>query len=141
MPDIQTAYDLLNIDEIAAELPHGKQTILGKAVADGQDISGGQWQRVILARAAVNPAPVKILDEPTAALDPVSESNIYQRFEEISQGTTTIFISHRLGSTKLADEIIVIDGGLMTERGTHEELMANKSLYAEMYDSQRSWYQ
>lgn len=141
MPDICAAKKLLSIDEIANELPLRNNTILGKAVSEGQDLSGGQWQRVALARAVANPAPMKILDEPTAALDPISESNIYKQFEEISKNNTTLFISHRLGSTKLADEIIVLDNGSVKEYGTHKELMENMGLYAEMFDSQRSWYE
>jgi ABC-type multidrug transport system fused ATPase/permease subunit len=80
------------------------------------------------------------LDEPTAALDPIGESRLYEKFEEISRGFTTIFISHRLGSTKLADTIFVLDGGKIVESGSHGELMAQAGLYAEMFESQREWY-
>jgi len=93
-----------------------------------------------MARAVLSRAPFKILDEPTAALDPIAESEVYRRFEELSSGSTTIFISHRLGSTLLADTIFVLDGGTVAETGSHEELMAAKGLYAEMFESQRSWY-
>ena len=85
-------------------------------------------------------APLKILDEPTAALDPISESNVYEKFEEISRGGTTIFISHRLGSTKLADKIFVIEDGSIKEEGSHEELMNLGGTYKNMYESQRGWY-
>jgi len=139
-PDISKAVELLNIHTVAEVLPDGMDTILGKAVADGQDLSGGQWQRVALARTVASPAPVTILDEPTAALDPIAESEMYSRFGTISENKTTIFISHRLGSIKLSDTIIVLDGGAVCEQGTHDELMARKGLYAEMYDAQRSWY-
>ncbi|HBA50858.1 MAG TPA: ABC transporter ATP-binding protein, partial [Lachnospiraceae bacterium] len=97
--------------------------------------------RVAIARTLVSRAPVRILDEPTSALDPVSETNLYHDFEKLMKGKTTIFISHRLGSTSLADEILVIDGGKITERGTHEALMAEKGQYAEMFEAQREWYQ
>ena len=86
-------------------------------------------------------APLRILDEPTAALDPVSESEFYGRFGELSCGVTTIFISHRLGSTTLADKIFVIDGGRVAEEGSQAELLAKKGLYAGMFEAQRSWYQ
>jgi len=93
-----------------------------------------------MARSIISSASLRILDEPTAALDPISESNIYEQFEEISRGGTTIFISHRLGSTKLANEIFVIGNGAIVEKGSHEELIALNGAYAEMYESQRSWY-
>ena len=113
---------------------------MGKNKKDGIDISGGQWQRIALARFIMNKAPLKILDEPTSALDPISESNMYEKFGEICKNKSTIFISHRLGSTKLADEIIVIKDGVVAEKGNHKELIAKKGLYYSMYESQRSWY-
>lgn len=82
-----------------------------------------------------------ILDEPTASLDPISESRLYEQFGQISQGRTTLFISHRLGSTHLADHIFVLKNGGVLEEGSHKELMGLDGLYREMYDSQRSWYQ
>ena len=103
-------------------------------------ISGGQWQRVALARSLVSRAPVKILDEPTAALDPIAESNIYKNFETLMEDKTTILISHRLGSTKLADEILVISNGTVAEKGSHVELMAIKGEYSKMYNVQKEWY-
>jgi len=84
---------------------------------------------------------VKMLDEPTAALDPISESRVYSEFEQLMQGKTTVFISHRLGSTKLADEILVIDEGRIIERGTHDQLMDEDGQYAGMFEAQREWYQ
>ena len=105
------------------------------------DLSGGEWQRLALARAYANNAPVYLLDEPTAALDPISDSQVYQDFQKASEDKTTILISHRLGSVKLADQILVLDHGRIVEAGSHEKLMENKQLYYEMYESQRSWYQ
>jgi ATP-binding cassette subfamily B protein len=140
-PDISRAAGLVNIGEIAGGLPGGMAAVIGKEVPGGQDISGGQWQRVAMARALARDAPLVILDEPTAALDPIGESGVYQHFEEISRNRTTVLISHRLGSTKLADEIIVLDGGAVAELGSHEALMARGGIYAEMYEAQRSWYQ
>ena len=128
------------LDEVTERLEEGIDTPLGKILKGGQDISGGQWQRVAIARSLVSRAPVKILDEPTSALDPVSESNLYRDFEKLMEGKTTVFVSHRLGSTKLADEILVIDGGKVTERGTHQELMEQNGQYAEMFEAQREWY-
>lgn len=137
----EQAAHLAGLDEVVSGLGQGIHTPLGKILKDGQDISGGQWQRVAIARSLVSRAPVRILDEPTSALDPISESNLYRDFEKLMEGKTTVFVSHRLGSTKLADEILVIDGGRIAERGTHEALMAGKGQYAEMFEAQREWYQ
>ena len=137
---ISKTIQIAGLDNTVAELNNGVSTYLGKIKENGQDISGGQWQRVAIARSLISRAPVKILDEPTAALDPINESNIYYEFEKLMQGKTTVFISHRLGSTKLADEIFVIDDGCIVECGTHEELMDFAGLYADMYESQRGWY-
>jgi ATP-binding cassette subfamily B protein len=128
------------LTETIALLKNGADTPLGKILADGQDISGGQWQRVAIARSLLSRAPVKMLDEPTAALDPLSESRVYEEFEKLMAGKTTVFISHRLGSTKLADEILVIDGGRVAEHGSHDELITAAGLYAGMFEAQRSWY-
>lgn len=131
----------LGIYEELAGLPESFMTPLGKLEDGSVDLSGGQWQRVALARSLMNPAPMQILDEPTAALDPVSESMLYEELGRISSGRTTIFISHRLGSTKLADHIFVLKDGGVCEEGTHEELMEKRGLYARMYESQKSWYE
>ena len=131
----------LDLNDLIAELPNGFNTNLGKINADGVDLSGGQWQRIALARTVINPAPIKILDEPTASLDPISESRLYGQFEKIIDNSTSIFISHRLGSIKLADEIFVFDGGTITEKGSHEMLMSKNNIYANMYKSQLEWYQ
>ena len=129
------------LDEIISELKEGIDTPLGKILENGQDVSGGEWQRIAIARSLISRAPIKMLDEPTAALDPISESRVYSEFEKLMQDKTTVFISHRLGSTKLADEILVIDDGKITERGTHDELMEEEGQYAEMFEAQRGWYQ
>lgn len=138
--DIKDSMKIMGLEEAAEKLPKGWDTPLGKIKSGGLDLSGGQWQRIGMARAIVGNAPVRILDEPTAALDPISESHIYEEFEQISRGGTTIFISHRLGSTKLADEIFVIGHGTVAESGSHNELMKLDGIYANMYESQRSWY-
>ena len=138
--DIDNAIKLIELDNLVSKLDKGKESNLGKIKSDGIDVSGGQWQRIALARNILSDASLKILDEPTAALDPISESNLYDEFKEISKGKTTIFISHRLGSTKLADEIFVIENGKVIEKGSHRELMNINGKYANMYESQRSWY-
>ena len=131
----------MELNEAVDKLPQGVNTWLGKIKTDGVDLSGGEWQRVAIARSLYSRAVVRILDEPTAALDPLAESNVYKMFGQISQGQTTIFITHRLGAARLADIIVVIDDGCVNETGTHEELMQQNGLYASMFDTQRSWYQ
>jgi len=138
---VSEAARLAGLDETIAGLKNGMETPLGKILENGQDISGGQWQRLAIARSLLSRAPVKMLDEPTAALDPISESRVYGEFEKLMHGKTTIFISHRLGSTKLADEILVIENGKITERGAHDDLMKTNGQYAEMFEAQRGWYQ
>ena len=134
------ALSAAGLSEMIERLPKGIQTSLGRLEEESTDLSGGQWQRLAIARALANDAPVRILDEPTAALDPVSESELYQEFERISKDKTTILISHRLGSARTADEIYLLGEGHVLEHGSHEELMNLDGLYAEMYNTQRSWY-
>lgn len=126
--------------EYVQKLPMGVKTPLGKVLEGGIELSGGQWQRLSMARAIISSAPVLILDEPTAALDPLNESKLYQEFAEICQGKTSLFISHRLGSTKLASTIFVLKDGYVAEEGSHEALMQIGGSYAHMYNMQRSWY-
>ncbi len=140
LDNMNKAIETVELQEVVGGLPLGISSNLGKIKNDGVDLSGGQWQRIAMARGIVSPASIRILDEPTAALDPISESNVYEKFEEISRGQTTIFISHRLGSTKIADEIFVIGDGAIVESGSYEELMKKNGVYTKMYESQRSWY-
>lgn len=137
---IQNAISIMELNNMIEGLPAGINTPLGKIKSCGVDVSGGQWQHIAMARTIINPAPLKILDEPTAAFDPISESNTYKKFEEISKGATTILISHRLGSTKLADHIFVIDNGRVVEEGNHDVLISKNGIYAKMYESQKGWY-
>ena len=129
------------LDEAVAALPRGADTPLGKVLPGGVDLSGGQWQRLALARSLAGTAPVRILDEPTAALDPLAESEVYRSYSQVAAGLTTLFISHRLGSTKIADRILVLDGGVIAETGTHDELMRLAGRYAQMFTTQRHWYE
>lgn len=138
---LQNAICFTGLSDVVEKLSSGIDTPLGKLFEGGVDLSGGEWQRIAMARSMMSNAPLKILDEPTAALDPVNESRIYHEFEQLSTGKTTLFISHRLGSTKLADEIFVIENGQIVEHGSHEELIRQNRLYFEMFESQRSWYQ
>ncbi|MGL4570767.1 MAG: ABC transporter ATP-binding protein [Clostridium sp.] len=137
---IKDATKIIEIDEKINSLKKGINSNLGKLKKDSVDLSGGQWQRIAMARSIVSDAELRILDEPTSALDPVSESKVYENFEKISKNKTTIFISHRLGSTKLASEIFVIENGKLAEKGSHNELMELDGVYKNMYDSQKEWY-
>lgn len=137
---INNALIITEMDKFVENLPDKIDTNLGKIHDNGVDISDGQWQRLAMARAIVSSAPVRILDEPTASLDPVSENKIYELFSKISHSALTIFISHRLASTKIADEILVFENGTITEKGSFEDLLAQKGLYWKMFEEQRSWY-
>lgn len=137
---IEKALEDIELWEETKALPRGLETDLGKIRSDGSDLSGGQWQRLSIARALVSPAPVRILDEPTAALDPMAESKIYGLFGRASKGHLTVFITHRLGAARLADKIFVLDQGKIAEEGSHEELLAAGGIYAGMFEAQRSWY-
>lgn len=142
---VERAVEQLGLINIVEQLPEKLHTPINKLEQGGVDLSGGEWQRIALARLKVNPAPVKILDEPTAALDSVTENKIYERFSEIMDKSNptdgiTIFISHRLASTKLADEIIVISGGSIVEKGSFDELLAQNGIFAEMFRCQAELY-
>ena len=107
---------------------------------DGVELSGGEGQKLVIARAYYKNAPIVIFDEPTAALDALAENEIYQNMNEIMDGKTSIFISHRLASTRFCDKIAVFKGGSIVEYGTHNELMSVKGLYREMFEKQASYY-
>ena len=137
---IINAAKLSGISDDIDKLPHGYETYFGKIFPEGVDLSGGQWQKIALSRSLMKKNSVKILDEPTAALDPLQESDLYHRYSKIAQGNTTIFISHRLGSTKLADYILLMDEGRVLGCDTHQKLMESNNLYSEMFTLQKEWY-
>ena len=119
----------------------GIKTYMTKTMMeDGVELSGGQQQRFLLARALYKDAPVLVLDEPTAALDPIAESEVYEQYDRYSSGKTAVFISHRLASTRFSDRIVLIENGRILETGTHEELMRAGGVYAEMFEIQSSYY-
>jgi ATP-binding cassette subfamily B protein len=123
-------------DEVIATLPRGLATPLGRHFVEGVELSIGQWQKLALARAFFRRAPLQILDEPTAALDTQTEYAVYERFRELTRGRTTILISHRFATVRMADRILVLDEGRLVEEGSHAELMAAGRLYAGLYELQ-----
>lgn len=121
--------------------PNGIDTFLYKTLSDeGTDLSGGQKQKLMLARALYKDAPVVILDEPTAALDAIAESKSYENFNTMAGGRTTVYISHRLSSTKFCDHIAMFEAGRLIEYGTHDGLMQKGEKYAELFEVQARYY-
>jgi len=123
-------------------LPKGDETIIMRRYdEEGIEISGGETQKVAIARAIYKDTPVVIFDEPTASLDPIAEYMLYKDIQRIQKDKLAIFITHRLTSTRFCDEIFVLAGGRVQEHGTHEELMNKRGLYYEMYSKQAFYYQ
>jgi ATP-binding cassette, subfamily B, bacterial len=127
-------------DGFLGALPNGYHTLLGPAFLGGSDLSLGQWQRVALARAYFRSAPLLILDEPTAALDPRGEYEIFEQVRRLAEGHTVVLVSHRFSSVRAADRILVLDGGRIVEEGSHDALLARGGLYAELFELQASGY-
>ena len=133
--------DKAGLTEKIQSLPKGIETHLGRRVfKDGVEFSGGQTQRLMLARALYKNAPILVLDEPTAALDPIAENDIYQKYNDMTHGRTSFFISHRLASTRFCDRIIFVDSGKIAEEGTHDELLKNGGGYAYLFEVQSKYY-
>ena len=123
-------------------LPDGLNTIIGKKIYEnGVLLSGGEEQRLILARALYKDAPILLLDEPTAALDPIAENDIYHKYNSMTNGKTSVFISHRLASTRFCDRILLLDKGRIIEEGTHDSLILSNGEYAKLFNVQKKYYQ
>ena len=147
--DMQTEPDIQRIeqaahwsgaDEVASRLPQGYATELTRRFEGGVDLSGGEWQKVALARSFLRDAALVILDEPTSALDADAEYQLFQHFRELIAGKTSLLISHRLSTVRMADQILVLDGGRIVEAGRHAELMARGGYYASLYEMQAGRY-
>lgn len=139
--ELLQAVNEVGLSDTVEKLEDGLDTVLGKVREDSLDLSGGEWQKIALARCVMSQAPVRILDEPTSEMDPIHENEIYRRFQRISRGKTVILISHRLASVKMSDFIFVIADGTLAEAGSHAELMKKNGLYRSMYEEQAKWYE
>ncbi len=127
-------------DEVIARLAGGYDQMIGKRFKNGVELSGGEWQKIAIARAYMREAEVLILDEPTAALDARAEYEVFRRFKELSAGKTAVLISHRFSSVRMADRILVLADGKVEAQGTHEELVAQQGRYAELFELQAAGY-
>ena len=137
---IEAAAAQSGADQLIAKLPGGYDQIIGKRFRKGIDLSGGEWQKIAIARAYMRDAQLLILDEPTAALDARSEFEVFQRFKELSHGKTAVLISHRFSSVRMADRIVVLGDGMVEAVGTHEELLQRGGRYAELFELQAAGY-
>ena len=127
-------------DEVINRLPTGYRQMIGKRFKNGVELSGGEWQKIAIARAYMREAAVLVLDEPTAALDARSEFEVFKRFKELSSGKTAVLISHRFSSVRMADRILVLADGVVESAGTHDELMAQSGRYSELFELQAAGY-
>jgi ATP-binding cassette subfamily B protein len=128
-------------DSVIHALPRGLETPLGRLVEGAVDLSGGQWQKLALARGAVRTARLLVLDEPTSASDPLSELEILTTFQKLADGQATLLVSHRLGAARMASHILVLEQGRLVEQGTHAQLVAKGGTYARLWETQARWYQ
>jgi ATP-binding cassette subfamily B protein len=133
------AAERAGIADVIARLAQGYDTYLGRQFGE-TELSGGQWQRLALARAFFRQADLLVLDEPTAALDPLAELALFERFAELVAGRTALMISHRLGVARLADRVLVLQGGMIVEEGHHDALVARGGVYAALFAAQAQWY-
>lgn len=138
--EMRQAADLAGAAEFIEAMEEQYDTLLGKQLG-GEDLSMGQWQRLATARALVREAEFIVLDEPTAALDPKAEAEVYRRFDEMTHGKASVMISHRLGSARIADRIVVLKDGALIEQGSHDELMRGDGEYSRLFRLQAQWYE
>jgi ATP-binding cassette subfamily B protein len=137
---ISSAADKSLASSLLPRLPGAYRQMLGRRFDEGVDLSGGEWQKVALARAYMRDSQVLILDEPTAALDARAEYDVFLRFNELMAGRMAIVISHRFSTVRMADRILVLDGGAIREDGTHSQLLAVGGTYAELFELQAAGY-
>ncbi len=121
-------------------LPGGTCALLGKEFG-GAELSGGEWQRIAIARGIYRRSDIIVLDEPTASIDPIEESRLFELFYKVSRGRTCILVTHRMGAVKMADRILMLENGAVIEEGSHMDLMKKRGKYYELYQLQAKWYQ
>lgn len=138
-PRIQEAARKANADEFIGRLPQGYDTVLGRWFYSGEELSIGEWQKIVLARAFLRQSPLIILDEPTSSLDTLTEYHLFMKFRELIAGNSALLISHRFSTVRMADRIYVLDAGRIAEDGTHDQLMQLGGIYADMYSKQAAW--
>lgn len=137
---IERAASSAGIHERVKRLPNGYATVLGKVFEGGEELSIGEWQRIAIARAFLRDAPIIILDEPSSALDPKAEYQVFQKFKELTKGRTSIVVSHRLSTVRMADRILMMENGRIIESGSHDELCKTESRYARLFELQAQSY-
>lgn len=137
---IKAAINSSGATEVIDRLPFGIDTVLGKTIGGGYELSGGEWQKLVCGRALMRQSALLVLDEPTASLDPKAEMEMLSQFMKLVKGRTTIIISHRIGCARLADRIVVLDKGRIVEQGTHQQLLEDNGKYRELLSLQSQWY-
>lgn len=137
---MEQLYQKTGLESTIQQLPDGLDTELGYTFQTGRTLSGGEWQKIAIGRALFKDAEIVVLDEPTAALDPIAESRLLEKFISMIDNKTGIVISHRLGICRFVDRVVVLQGGMLVEEGSHEELLAVDGVYARMYSAQSKWY-
>jgi ATP-binding cassette subfamily B protein len=138
--EIKSAAQKSLAEGVIGKMTHGYDQVLGRRFEGGVDLSGGEWQKIALARAYLRDAQLLILDEPTAALDAKSELEVFERFAELTAGKMALLISHRFSTVRMADRIVVLEGGRLVEEGSHQQLMALGGRYASMFEMQAASY-
>jgi ATP-binding cassette subfamily B protein len=140
LPRIRAAAEKSLADGVVEKIGGTYEQMLGRRFEGGVDLSGGEWQKLALARAYLRESQVLILDEPTAALDARAEAEVFERFNELTVGKMALFISHRFSTVRMAERIIVLENGRISEEGSHDRLMARAGTYAEMFELQAASY-
>lgn len=141
MNRVRRCVELAGFKQKVESLPQGYESKLNRTVYDDAVMfSGGETQRLMLARALYKNAPIILLDEPTAALDPLAEADMYQKYDSLSDGKSSVYISHRLASTRFCDRIVLIDNASICEEGTHEQLLKAGGKYARLFEVQSKYY-
>jgi len=139
--ELHQVYEKTNLKDFLSKYKDGENTILGKEYDDnGVDLSGGEWQRLIVAAAHMGEPEILLLDEPTASIDPLLEEEFINNLRMNLQGKTAVLISHRIGFARIADRIVLLNDGKITEQGTHEELLKHNGYYAKLHNEQKKLY-